>query len=78
MIQIHIVIPLLLHGHRRIRLELKMLIIENTTFHPETLYSMRKACEPKLVSQPYNMIQLKFGKLFKLGYHGHFIDIYDI
>ena len=39
-----------------------MLILENTTFRPDTLYSMRQAFESESINESFNMTQLKPGK----------------
>ena len=39
-----------------------MLILENTTFRPDTLYSMRQAFESESINESLNMTQLKPGK----------------
>ena len=39
-----------------------MLILENTTFRPDTLYSMRQAFESESINDSFNMTQLKPGK----------------
>ena len=42
-----------------------MLILENTTFRPDTLHALRNAFEPELVDQPSNKTQLKPGNYFQ-------------
>ena len=60
-IPIPTIISLSLNGYRCIGLKLKMLILENTTFRPDTLYSMRKAFESEMDNESFNMTQLKPG-----------------
>ena len=55
-------ISLSLNGYFRFGLKLKMLILENTTFRPDTLYSMRQAFESESINESLNMTQLKPGK----------------
>ena len=42
-----------------------MIILENTTFRPDTLHALRNAFEPELVDQPSNKTQLKPGNYFQ-------------